>query len=142
MALHAADFKGGDTEFGIFYPTGYVLAVFADVANADAAIAALLHAGFAERDLVVATGPDVLAYSGELRSDHGLFSRFERFIAGVYGDAPELADELVSKAQLGHTFVAVRATDDAATERVVQAVRGLSPAVFRKFDALTFRDLR
>lgn len=77
MALSSTDFKHGDTEFGIFYPTGYVLAAFPDAAQADRAVAALLAAGFARSDLVVATG----------------------------------------------------------------AVRALTPAVLRKFDALTFTDL-
>ena len=38
MTLSAADFKHGDSEFGIFYPTGYVLSVFPDVADADRAV--------------------------------------------------------------------------------------------------------
>lgn len=45
MALGSADFKQEATEVGIFYPTGYVLAVFADAAQTDRAAAALLAAG-------------------------------------------------------------------------------------------------
>jgi len=141
MAVHAADFKGGDTKFGIFYPTGYVLSVFPDVAHGDRAVDALRAAGFAAHDLVVATGPEVLVYSGELRADPGLFSRFERFVAGLYGGEATLADELVSLAEQGHTFVATYAPDDAATTRAAQAVHPLAPVVLRKFDSLTFTDL-
>jgi hypothetical protein len=142
MPVHAADFKGGDTEFGIFYPTGYVLSVFPDVAHADRAVAALRAAGFAAHDLVVATGPEVLVYSSELRGDPGLCSRFQRFIAGLLGDEATLADELVKLAERGHTFVAVHAPDPAATTRAAEAVRTLAPAVLRKFDSLTFTDLQ
>ena len=142
MAVHAADFKGGDTRFGIFYPTGYVLSVFPDVAHADRAVAALLAAGFTTHDLVVATGAEVLVYSGELRADPGLFSRFERFVAGLYGDEASLADELVRLAERGHTFVAIHAPDDAATTGAAEAVHAFAPVVLRKFDPLTFTDLR
>ena len=141
MAVHAADFKGGDTSFGIFYPTGYVLSVFPDAADADRAVAALRAAGFATDDLVVATGAEVLTYSAELRGDPGLFTRFERFVARVFGDEATLADELVKLAESGHTFVAIHAPDDAATRRAAEAVHAFGPVVLRKFDPLTFTDL-
>jgi hypothetical protein len=142
MAVHAADFKGGDTQFGIFYPTGYVLSVFPDVAHADRAVAALLATGFTTDDLVVATGAEVLVYSGELRADPGLFSRFERFVADLFGGEATLADELVGLAERGHAFVAIHAPDDAATTRAAEAVRAFAPVVLRKFDRLTYTDLR
>ena len=140
MAVHAADFKGGDTEFGIFYPTGYVLSVFPDVANADRAVAALLAAGFASDDLVVATGAEVLVYAGELRSNRGLFSRFERFVTGLYGGEATLAEELVGLAERDHAFVAIHAPDDAATTRAAEAVHAFAPVVLRKFDRLSYTD--
>ncbi|HEY9514295.1 MAG TPA: hypothetical protein VIQ74_01345 [Gemmatimonadaceae bacterium] len=141
MAVHAADFKGGDTEFGIFYPTGYVLSVFPDAAHADLAVAALRSAGFTTDDLVVATGAEVLVYSHELRADPGRFSRFKHFVAGLFGDEATLADELVRLAERGHTFVAIHAPDDAATTRAAEAVHAFAPVVLRKFDSLTFTDL-
>jgi hypothetical protein len=142
MALKSADFKHGDTEFGIFYPTGYVLSVFPDAAHGDRVVAALLAAGFRTDELVVATGADVLAYARELRAHPGLFSRFERFVASLYGGEATLAEELVGLAERGHTFVAVHAPGDAATARVTEAVRAFAPVVLRKFDSLTYTDLR
>ena len=140
MAVHSADFKGGDTEFGIFYPTGYVLSVFPDSAAADRAVAALLAAGFARDDLVIATGAEVLVYAGELRSNRGLFSRFERFVAGLYGGEATLAEELVGLAERGHAFVAIHAPNDAATTRAAEAVHAFAPVVLRKYDRLSYTD--
>jgi hypothetical protein len=141
MALRTADFKHGDTEFGIFYPTGYVLAVFPDAARSNHAVAALRATGFTTGDFVIATGAEVLAYSRELRADPGLVSRFKRFVADLFGGEASLADELVTLADRGHAFVAIHTPDDAATRRVRDAVRPLAPVVLRKFDALTFTDL-
>ncbi len=141
MAVSSADFKHGDTEFGIFYPTGYVLSVFSNAADADRAISALLAGGFRTDDLVVATAPEVLAYSRELRADRGVFSRFKHFVANLYAGEGILADELVGLAEQGHTFVAIHAPDGAATARVSEAVRPLAPVVLRKYDSLSYTDL-
>lgn len=141
MTLDSAAFKGGDTLFGIFYPTGYVLSVFEDSADAEGAGAGLRNAGFADDDLVLASGADVLAYSHVLRGNPSLFTRFERFVSRVYGDETHLADEVVELAKRGHTFVAVYAPDAAATARVANTVRPFAPIVLRKFDALTVTDL-
>jgi hypothetical protein len=140
MALTSASFKHGDTEFGIFYPTGYVLSVV-PVAHADRAVSALRDAGFMADDLVVASGTDVLAYSRKMRADRGLFARFERFVASLYGDEAPLADELVGLAERGDAFVAVHAPDDGATTRVSAAVRAFAPVVLRKYDKLSYTDL-
>jgi hypothetical protein len=142
MRLSAADFKHGDNEFGIFYPTGYVLSVFADSANADQAVSALRAAGFETDDLVIAKADEVLEYSREMRANRGLFSRFEHFISGLYADEGSLADELVGLAEQGHTFVAVHAPDDAATARVSDALRPFEMVVSRKFDPLSYTDFR
>ena len=136
MAVHAADFKGGDTEFGIFYPTGYVLSVFPDAAHADRAVAALRAAGFATDDLVIATGAEVLVYSGA----EALSATVRALVAGLVADEATLADELVGLAERGHTFVAIHAPDDAATTRAVEAVHALAPVVLRKFDRQTYTD--
>jgi hypothetical protein len=141
MALTAASFKGGATEFGIFYPKGYVLAVFPDAAQADRAAAALVAQGFAASDVLVSTGAEVRAFSRELRANPGLLSRFERFVANLLGGEANLADELVDLAEREHVFLAVYAPDDAATARAAKAMRGLAPVVHRKFDTLTFTDL-
>ena len=142
MTLSAADFKHGDSEFGIFYPTGYVLSVFADSDRAAQAVSALRAAGFETDDLVVASGTDVLEYSRQMRANRGLFSRFEHFVSGLYGDEATLADELVQLAERGHTFVAIHAPDGAATARVSEVVSPFVPVVFRKFDSLSYTDFR
>lgn len=140
MTLSSADFKHGDAEFGIFYPTGYVLSVFPDAADADGAIAALLQAGFKTDDLVLASATEVLEYSREMRANRGLFSRFERLVSSVYGDEGSLADELVGLAERGYTFLAIHAPDGAAATRVSEAVHRFAPVVLRKFDSLSYTD--
>jgi hypothetical protein len=142
MTLNSKSFKGGEASFGIFYPTGYVLSVFQDGAQADEAVAALGRAGFTSDDIVPGSGSDMLALSQELRAMHGLLIAFERFLSQRLGDEANAEDELVVLAGAGNAFLAVYAPDDAATARVVNCTRGLEPVVLRKFDRLTYTDLR
>ena len=140
MTLSSADFKHGDAEFGIFYPTGYVLSVFPEAAQADRAVAALRDAGFMTDELVVANGTEVLAYAREMRANRGLFSRFQHFVSSLYGDEAPLAEEIVRLAERDHAFVAIHAPDSVATTRVSETVRPFAPVVLRKFDSLSYTD--
>jgi hypothetical protein len=142
MTLNSKSFKGGQASFGIFYPTGYVLSVFQNDANADKAAAALGRAGFTPDDMVPASGMDMLAFSNELRAVHGLFIAFERFLSERLGDEANAANELVDLADSGNAFLAVYAPDNATTARVADCARAFEPVVMRKFDRFTYTDLR
>jgi hypothetical protein len=141
MKFHSASFKGGATSFGIFYPTGYVLSVFRRPADADLAVAALRAAGFADDDVVVSSGAEVVEYSHELRADSRLRIRFERFVSQRYGDEAIEEDDLVELAEEGSAFIATYCPDDAATSRAAETARAFAPLVHRKFDGLTHTDL-
>jgi hypothetical protein len=142
MTLNSKSFKGGQASFGIFYPTGYVLSVFQNGADADEAAEALGRAGFTPDDMVSASGTDMLELSNELRAVHGLLIAFERFLSEHLGDEANAANELVDLADAGDTFLAVYAPNDAATARVADCTRAFEPVVMRKFDRFTFTDLR
>jgi hypothetical protein len=142
MSPTADFFKRGETSFGIFYPTGYALSVFRDDAGADQAAAVLRNAGFPTTDVLVASGAEVLAHSRELRAAPGLLTRFERFVADLYGGEASLADELLGLAEGGHAFVAAYAPHAVATSRAAEAVRSFGPVMHRKFDPFTYTDLR
>jgi hypothetical protein len=141
MKFHSASFKGGATCFGVFYPTGYVLSVFQSPADAEQAVVALHAAGFADDDMLVASGAELVEYSHELRGDSRLFVRLERFLSQHYGDESGEEDDLVELAEQGSAFIAIYAPDDIATTRAAETARAFAPVVHRKFDGLTHTDL-
>jgi hypothetical protein len=141
MKFHAATFKSGGTSFGIFYPTGYVLSVFQSPADAERAVAALRAAGFADDDVVLSSGPELVEYSHELRDDSRLLIRIERFFSHRYGDESIEEDDLVELAEEGSAFIVTYCPDSAATRRATETARAFAPLVHRKFDGLTHRDL-
>jgi hypothetical protein len=141
MKFRSTAFKGGATSFGIFFPTGYALAVFQRPADAERAVAALRAAGFADDDVVLSSGPEVLEYSHELRGDSRLLIRIERFVSHRYGDESIEEDDLVELAEQGSTFIVTYCPDNAATRRAAETARAFAPLVHRKFDGLTHTDL-
>lgn len=136
-----SSFKGGETSFGIFYPKGYLLSVYADVTAAERAAADLRAAGFAADDVLVASGEEVLARHREFNADVGLVGHFKQFVSRHFGDEGGMLDALIALAERGHAFVLAYAPGEAATARAADAVRGLRPVLLRKYDAFTTADL-
>ncbi len=86
MAVDPKLFKEGETEFGVFYPKGYVLAAFPDAATAEAASDALRGSGFADADVRVMPGADAVARNQDVQDHRTVGDRVRQFFAGRYGD--------------------------------------------------------
>ena len=69
-------FRDADTQFGVFYPTHYLLAVFPNPADADSAQKKLRQAGRLEEDVISVSGEEVVQFA----DDHFLKD-------GLWGDA-------------------------------------------------------
>ena len=66
-------FKDADTEFGVFYPIHYILAVFPNFADAEAARQAILQGGRAEQDVISASGEEVVQFAQDHLLQDGLW---------------------------------------------------------------------
>lgn len=141
MAPHATDFNGGDTEFGIVYPTGYVLAVFPD-----ASAPTMRSRRCSPHDSRMRTSwsrPGRMCSSTPASCSEGRdCSRASRAVAQWVSDAASLVDELVALAGRDNTFVAVLAPGDAATAHAAAAVRTFAPVVLWKYGELGIISLR
>jgi len=136
--------KGDETStsYGVFFPTDYVLAVFADPNAADRAAAALEVAGFDPSDVLVTGSDDVLTQHRDLAADVGLFGRFRQFLGRHFGDQDAMMNDVVAHARQGHTFVLAYAPDGKQTDRAATALHHLHPAILRKYGGATIKDLR
>jgi hypothetical protein len=102
-------FKGGDTKFGVFYPTHHLLAVFQTPAHAAQTVEKLWAAGFAKTDAVAADGAEVLA----LGEGHGLASYVMQSMSRFFSTEQKFTDDSLEHARNGAGFLAVRCpTDD------------------------------
>jgi hypothetical protein len=107
------------TEFETFYPRGHIFAAADDSGQAEAAVQALLAAGFADADLKILEPARVLQVASELEEHRGLLGH----LASAFGDDHYFADQYVELAQSGHPLVAVRVPDQETASRAAAVLR-------------------
>ena len=134
--------KDGETSFGSFYPKNYLLAVFPDDATAVRAGDALRAAGFAEDDVVVASGAQALAHDAALNANEGWFTRLREQWAKLYTDASAGTQRLLERARAGSAFVLTYAPEDDQRARAADTLRPLGPQRMLYYGAFTVTDLR
>jgi hypothetical protein len=142
MTLGVEFFKGGETVFDVFYPTGYLLTVFPGGADLDGAAAALRAAGFAASDIGVAPGGEASALLHALAEHRGALVRFERLLASHRGDESYLEGELRDLAESGHGFLFAYAPSEVAAHLAADVVRPFGPVLFLRYGRLTITEWR
>lgn len=139
--------RNGASTFGSFYPTNYVLAVFAHDPDADIASLALQAAGFSSDDIIIASGPDVAEHDDAVRSAQSPFAKLGDKWSRLYTDEAVdddlLADDdsLMDMARNGAAFALVYAGDQADTDRAMKTLKPFGPVVLRKYDMLAITEL-
>ncbi len=112
-----------DVERFLVYPTDHVIGVIDDAAEAQAALAALLSAGFSEEALRLFHGPetaDQLDFSG---TAHGFLGRLIRLVQG-YGDVEHDHFQRYGEAlRAGHFLISVHVTERDRLEQVYEIVK-------------------
>lgn len=119
--------------FGVFSPTGYVLMVFADDANAELARKALLEHGFRDGDV---THYDRHEVEGE-------FERSEEHTLdpAQIGQDLEKVDRYLEFARKGAGFLVVHAPEDELSQRAVNLARPFQLQFAEKYNRLTLQEL-
>jgi hypothetical protein len=103
------------TEFGIFYPTGWMVVAFKDKSDADRVQRDLRAGGYEAEDCMLLSADDVIpAAKGQLENADWL---------ARLGKADEMVETHLRAARGGSTFVVVSAPTDAEAERVMNVVR-------------------
>jgi hypothetical protein len=133
--------KDGGQSFGSFFPKNYVLAVFKTDAEAAKAGEALRAAGFTEDDIIVAAGADVAAHDADVQAQQGILAKLGEKWSRLYTDEAADADALMNLARQGAAFVLAYAPDTETTERATEALKPLSPPIFRKYDTTKITEL-
>jgi hypothetical protein len=92
-------FKDADTEFGIFYPNHYLLAVFPNLADADAARQELRHAGRTDQDVISVSGEEVVQFADDHLLHDGLWGVLITQLSRVIGTEALYADNDLAAAR-------------------------------------------
>lgn len=118
--------KDGDSSFGMFYPKHYTLAGFRDADHARAAAVDLVGFGFAESDVHVVSGTDLIAKIKQFDEENGWLDRIRAKISEFIGTETYFIDQDVSLGQDGGFFVLVYSPepDDGQRAKAVLAQHG------------------
>jgi hypothetical protein len=99
-------FKGSDTQFGIFYPTDYIVAVFPDIATARRAEHALGFGGFLDDDVITVPGEEVVRFAEDHLQNSSLWGMLMRQLSRMFATEEVYADHDLKLARGGAAFLA------------------------------------
>jgi hypothetical protein len=99
-------FKDADSEFGVFYPKHFLLAVFPNLPDADRAKEELTRAGRLEEDVISVSGEEVVHFAEEHMHKDGLWGLLMTKLSRGIGTEASYDKDLAA-AKNGAAFLAV-----------------------------------
>ena len=118
MSELAQLFKEQETRMGVFYPTGYVIAVFRSFDQATSAQQVLYRAGYKKDDVRAVPGSDVLDYFHELRDHTGIWGLLMTEFSRAIDTEASFQDKDITAAKRGAGFVVIRSETEEEAERI------------------------
>lgn len=103
------------TEFGIFYPTGWIVVAFPEMESAQRVRNDLLTGGYSEEECKLVRGDQVIPTAAAQLDDASWLGRL--------GKADEMLQQHLTAAKRGSAFIVVYAPSDDEAERVMNVVR-------------------
>lgn len=103
------------TQFGIFYPTGYIVAAFANRQDAERVRQDLITGGYDPKDCVLYTGEEFASIAQRHLESAGWLAQL--------GKADELERAQLEAARRGSTLLLIYAPSDLDVERAMNVVR-------------------
>ena len=131
MSKLAAFFQGPDTQFGIFYPRNYIVAVFATWEEAHQAWENFKKAGLRDSEVLAVTGQDVVTLAEENLRKNGLWQLLMEQVSRVMDTEVPLHDYDLELARGGASFLAVYCPSEALKDIAWQRLDGMKPIVAR-----------
>jgi hypothetical protein len=102
----------------VFNPQGFLVAILQDADQAEQARATLAEAGFADGDLRVYTGQEILHSWERFQAERSLAQR----VAGVVTDDPDTIELYFGYARQGRSALWVHVPEEADAKRAVRAL--------------------
>ena len=103
------------TQFGIFYPTGYIVAAFPKREDAERVRQNLLTGGYDPQDCVLYTGEEFASIARSHLKDAGWLARL--------GKSDEMEQAQLEAAKRGSALLLIYAPSDLDTERTMNVIR-------------------
>jgi len=133
MSRLAKFFRDADSDTGVFYPKHYLVAVFANLAEAEAAKLHLRYFGRLDDDLISAPGVEVVRLAAAHLLNNGLWGVLMTALSRTIGTEVAYADGDIEAAKAGAAFVAVRCLNERAKAKAWRALEPRHPLAARYY---------
>lgn len=132
MSALANFFHGSETRLGVFYPTHYLVAVFANPKLAAEAVSKLRGAGFSPSEAISTDGQAVIELD---RDDTGLGGFIMQAMSRFFATEQKFTDHDLDHARHGAGFVAVHCETDQAKNTAWNVLKAQQPIDARYYAA-------
>lgn len=135
------EYEEGDTPFGIFHPTGYIIAAFESLDIAKQAAEELLKSDF-ESDKVQAASASQVKNS--IEQGHPADSTFEKLkqtLSKTLGSEGFFWDEDLRLAEQGAGFISLYCSDGEQARAAAAILSKFSPLSMRRYRSFAIEDL-
>jgi hypothetical protein len=122
------------TQFGVFYPLGYVIVALQSQEDTERMRQLLIDGGYDERDVILWDSAQVATGARELRQSASV-------IAKIFGAELEAMDQHIELANAGYTFLGAYSPSDLDTQRVMNVARRFRYALAQKYDRFSITEL-
>src|SRR5215217_7834208 len=120
------------SDFGAFYPTGYIVIAFERYKDAEQVCQTLRDSGYGKQDCSIHTAEKVAEAAQRNIDDTGFMARIGKSVAAV--------KKHLQAAQQGATFVLVYAPNDDDAERVMNTVGDKPVMLAHRYHHLVIED--
>jgi|HubBroStandDraft_1064217.scaffolds.fasta_scaffold92367_2 hypothetical protein len=127
MSELAELFQEQETRMGVFYPTGYVVAVFRSLDQAKSAHQIVCRAGFTQADARAVPGSDVLDYFDELSAQTGIWGLVMTEFSKAIDTEASFQEKDIKVAKRGAGFLVIRSETEEEAERIRGILAGSGP---------------
>lgn len=125
--------KGKDTSFGIFYPTGYIIAALGSYEAAQRGKKALLAAGYSEDEVEAVPSDYVIADIEKGTKDASLLTRVKQAISEAIGTEAGYWEDDLKLAKEGAGFLLIYCPTGHEAKRVERLLESENPKNMRRY---------
>ncbi|HEX2238108.1 MAG TPA: hypothetical protein VHJ19_07110 [Gammaproteobacteria bacterium] len=121
------------TDFGAFYPTGYIMVTFQKYEDAQQTRQDLLTGGYEERDCTLHTAQEVAEAAQRHIEDTGLTARLGKSMAAI--------EKHLEAARAGATFLLIYAPNELDAERIMNVISRRPHVLAHRYHRFAIEDL-
>jgi hypothetical protein len=125
-------FKGAEAKFGIFYPTGYLMAAFSCLTTAQRVVRMLEFSGFSG-EAVAVPGEELVRLEAEEQNKGGLWSLLMQELSRLIATEEVYNDHDLLLANSGASFVVVYCPTQERRHRAWELIKPFDPMVARHY---------